>query len=465
MKKLVFPDASIMLHFSPLDEIDLLQILDCTSVEVVYTLVVTEELVRQRWDHPTLDGRYRAKNSIKQMEQWLDGQREIGPNVKVSFLGNRPENDTMKINHLNWQDLNDLLLGIILDYQQAHAYDSVFLLTGDSDFAFRATSLGIQALVLPQEYSLLEAQNMALAKSQYQVQELATNYYRASSLLLTFADGQNEMVVSVMPQLSALTPTMQAQLVGVADDMRKKAGQLSADDTIQDSLNDPKMLATLVTQAFPIGGRSLSGRVSAVEVERYRKEIAAYPEKFERYLRHCLEIINEHNRTIRISLKLENAGGGSAEKTLLTLSLQPQLRWQWRTGNMTMPFPPVPPTPPIAEIQDSERSYHIAELSSLPSRHFDRKDNSKKQHVGTVPLISEAGTKLQWELGTYRHRQSQLLEPLYVQFADAKDISNFTIDWQIQEKKHSRLVQGQLKVFVETVIPNENTMGFGLDSA
>ena len=446
MKKIVFPDSSVFLHFSPLDEIDLPQLFDCVEIEVLLALVVSEELVRHQWDHPAPELRQRAKETIKRVEKWLEGQHPIGPGVTAGFLGRRPDSETMERYRLNWQRQDDVLLGTLLEYKQARAGAAVILLTGDSDLALRARSLGIEAAALPGEHNLAEAENALPGENQKLRQELAGFRYRSSSLSLSFVGGRDEVQVTIAPQLDSLTATMQAQLVAVANNMRREAAQQQSEDVVEAALDAPDTVAALVAQAAPAGGRSFLDRVAEEEVEQYRREVEAYPEKFERYLRRCLEMINEHRRTIRLDLEMENAGGASAENVLLGLTLPEQLEWHWRPSDRDMPAPPAPPTPPGPEGQVVEGGFHIGEVSSVPSHLLNRGYISGEAPAGAFPVISESGTQLRWELGTYRHHQSRLLEPLYARFRRTDDISNFAISYEIQEKNSSGSVKGRLLV-------------------
>jgi hypothetical protein len=452
MKKVIFPDSSMFLHYLPLDEIDLPQLFDCTEVEVLLALVVTEELLRHQFDHPAPELRQRAKEAIKRVEKWLEGLDTIGPGVTANFLGSRPDSETMERYRLNWQHQGDVLLGMLLEYQQARADEAVILLTGDSDLAIRARSLGIEAAAPSSEHTLAEAEMRLSEEKQKLRQELAGFRYRTPSLSLSLAGGKDEVAVSMAPQLDALTATMRAKLVAVADKMRREAAQHQAEDVVEAAFDDLDTLAGLVAQASPAGDLAFLDWVAEEEAERYRREVEAYPEKFERYLARCLEMINEHRRTIRLDLEMENAGGALAENVLLLLTLPEQLEWHWRQSDRDMPAPPAPPTPPGPEGQVLERGFHIGEVSSVPSHLLNRDYISDEEPAGAFPVISEAGTQLQWELGTYRHHESRLLEPLYVRFGRSDDISNFAIDWEIQEKNSPASVRGRLLVLVATMM-------------
>ncbi|UCC52778.1 MAG: hypothetical protein JSV68_02200 [Anaerolineaceae bacterium] len=448
MKKTVFPDSSVLLHFSPLDEIDLPRLFDCTEVEVLFTREVMKELIRHQGDHPVSELQQRAKETIERVEKWLENQQAISPGVTASFLGRQPDSETMERYGLNWQRQGDMLLGALLEYKQARADKAVILLTGDGDLALRAGSLGIEAARLTGDHTLAEDENVLQADRQKTRQELGGFRFRASSLSLSFAGGKDEVAVSIVPQLDSLTATMQAQLVAVAADMRRETAQHQAEDVVEATLDDLDTLAALVAQALPSGGRSFLGRVAQEKIEQYRREVEAYPEKFERSLRHCLEMINEQRRTIRLDLEMENTGGAPAENVLLVLTVPEQLKWYWRPDDRDMPAPPTPPGP---KGQVLERGFYIGEVSSVPSRFLDRDYMSGEEPAGAFPVISEAGNQLQWELGTYRHHQSRLLEPLYVRFSRADDIANFAIACEIRERNSPSLVREWLLVSVDTL--------------
>ena len=449
MKKIIFPDASVFLHFVPLGDFDLPRLFNCAEVELLLTLIVMEELVHHQRDHPILDMQQRAKEKIRQVEKWLEGQQAIGPGIEARFLDKQPDSEMMKRHHLNWQHQDDLLLGMILEYKQVFVNQTAILLTGDSDLAARARSLGIEAEVLSSEYALTEAINVLPSRKQKLRQQLTALRYRTSSLLPSFVGGKDEITVILEPQLDSLTATMQAQLMAVTDNMRLEALHHQMEDMAEAAFDDLEALADLVVQTSLTGRGSFLGRMAQEEAKRHQREIAAYPEKFERYLHRCVELINEHRRTIRLDLEVQNTGGAQAENVLLVLTVPEHLEWYWQPGKSKMPAPPAPPSPPGSEGQLFEKGFHIGRVSAVPS-HFAHQDTiSGEEPGGALPVISEAGTKLQWELGTYRHHQSRLLEPLYVKFRQADNIANFTITYEIQKRNEPDPFKGKLHVLID----------------
>ena len=342
MKKFVFPDSSVFLHFASLDEINLPKILGCANVEMLLTQVVTEELVQQQWDHPVPEMRRRAKEALRRLEKSLEGRHDIGSGVTASFIGRQPGGEIMERYRLNWQNQDDVLLGTLLEYKKARPDKAVILLAGDSDLASRARSLEIEVVEPPDEHILVEVDYALQEKEQNLRQGLTEFRYHIAHLLLSFAGGKDEITVTIAPQLDSLTATMQAQLVVVADKIRREAAQHQADDEVEAKLDDLDTVTALVAQALPTSGRSLIDGMAEGEAERYRREVEAYPEKYERYLNRCLEMINVHRRTIRLDLELENVGGASAENVILMLTLPEKLEWQWRPNDRDMPAPPAP---------------------------------------------------------------------------------------------------------------------------
>lgn len=442
MRKIIIPDQSVFLYFLPLDQLDLPQLLDCVEVEVLFALAVMEELVRFQWDHPVPELRRRAKEAIKRVEKWLEGQQLIGPGVKAGFIGSRPDSETMSKNQFNWQRQEDILLGTILEYQQTRLDEMVILLTGDKSFASRGRLLGIKALLLSGDHFLAEAEDNAQAGNRKLRQELTGFLYRTSSLSLYIAGGKDEATLAIAPQLDSLTATMQAQLVAVAENMRRETNRYQAEIDLDE-------LVDQVMQSFPVSGRSFLDKGTVDEVDRYLREVKDYPDKFEHYLHRCLEIINQHRRTIRLDLEVRNEGGASAEEVLLVLTLPEQLEWYWWPGQSHMPAPPAPPTPPAPGPPAMEKGFHIGGVSSVSSRILNQDYISNEQRAGALPEISEAGIQLKWELGTYRHHQTRLLGPLYVRFRHADDISDFAIAWEIQDKDNPDAVKGQLLLLLE----------------
>jgi hypothetical protein len=453
-KKSIFPDSSVFFHFSPLNEMDLPHLFDCSEVEVMFTLIVAEELIRHQSEHHAPEKQH-PEETIKQVEKWLDGQQSMGSGVAANFLARRPDNETMKKNGLNWQHENESLLGVIIEYKQTYSDETVILLTGDSDLAVQARTLGIEAVVLSSKYNLTETKNTLQVRKQKLRQQLAGLRYRTSSLSLSFVGGQDKIRVTLAPQLDSLTEAMQAQLVAVADNLRRETAQHKTEEIAQAMLDDLEALAALGVQQSMTGGHAFLGKIAEEEAKRYRREIEAYPKLFERYLGRCLEMINEHRRTIRLDLEIENKGGAQAEKVLLVLVIPEQLEWHWRPSESGMPAPPAPPSPPGQEGQLLEKSFHIGRVSSVPSSLLNRDYISSEEPTGASPVISKTGTKLQWELGAYHHNQSRLLEPLYIRFKHADEITNFAITWETQERNRSGPVRGELLVFVDTMLSTE----------
>ncbi|MCB8943262.1 MAG: hypothetical protein H6658_05865 [Ardenticatenaceae bacterium] len=448
MKKIVFPDLQVLLHFSPLDELDLQQLFGCMEIDVLFTLIVIEELVRCQVEHSVQDVRHQAHRTLKRVEAWVAGQHTIGLNIAVGFLEKRLETDTIKRFGLNWQRPGDLLLGVILEYKEAYPEESVSLLTGDSDLARQARLWGIEAVTLSKKQKLTEAGSILLTGSEKAQQSLVDFRYRTTSLSLSFRSGGDEVTVRLSPQLDSLPATMQAQLVAVADRMQREVDE-QTNDPAGAMPDDLEALAALAMRTSPTEGSAFLVRIAQEEVKRYQREIVAYPEKFARYLNHCLEILNEHRRTIQLDLVLVNGGGAQAENVVLTLKLPERLEWLQQPEQDNMPAPPAPPTPPESDGQLLGKEFHVGEVTSVSSHLLNQDLLAGGEVGGTLPEISEAGTRLQWSVGSCRHHELRPLASLYLRFKTGADVADFTITYAIQESNNSQLVREQLRMYVD----------------
>ena len=133
------------------------------------------------------------------------------------------------------------------------------------------------------------------------------------------------------------------------------------------------------------------------------------------------------------------------------LTLPEKLEWYWQPNDRDLPAPPALPTRPEIEGQSVEHSHYIGRVSSVPSNLLNRDYISKEVSVGASPMISDEGTQIKWELGTYRHHQLRLLKPLYARFRHPDDISNFTIAWKISGEKNLSPIRGHLLVSIDTL--------------
>jgi len=66
--------------------------------------------------------------------------------------------------------------------------------------------------------------------------------------------------------------------------------------------------------------------------------------------------------------------------------------------------------------------------------------------------LTETQNALQARIQKFRHHQSRLLEPLYIRFRYAEDITDFTIKCELKERNSSTSVRGKLLVFVDTMV-------------
>lgn len=447
MKKVVFPDTNVFLHFRPLDEVDLPALLDCTEVELVITPVVLEELDEHKWAHSLPKIRKRADSSLKRIEAWVEDGTPIRSGVTVTLHASEPKDETLEAHRLNWRSQDDRLFATILEYQEEQRDEDILLLAGDSGARLRIRNFGIATAQLPDDVKLPSAQDALQKINQELRQELATLRNRMPLLELRFAGELDGQTVELERQLTSAPSEMSDLFHEMVGEVKRKAALYLGDETPSEHLGPLDPLADIRKQV----GKQISAMAnqsfvtpSQEEIERYRREVAAFPEKFDRYLRRHLSIANEHRRTIRIALELENSGGAPAEDVLLILTVPEKLQWRWEPEDSDFPDPPEPPRTPRTLAQTLAGDFNAL---SVPARFRDMPYMYMHDDLDLLsPIISESGLRLKWEIGSCRHHQAMTLDPLFVMFRDPEDISNFGIQYEVHEKNTPERVTGRLLV-------------------
>ncbi len=447
MKKIVFPDTNIFLHYQSIDQIDLPDLLKCDEVELVMAPVVLDELDDKKWGHPFPKIRERAQQAARRINTWISVDEDIRPGLSMNLHFARPNDGTLKKWQLNPRSNDDLLFGTILEYIDSNPDHEVYLLTGDTGSRLRAESLRINVVILSDDYRLPPAKDEYQKEMQRIRNENLALKARFPSLSLLFADSSERLVITIGPQFSSLTKEMRDHFNEVNSDIRvQSAKYLSLDDEVT-SASDPLSLDLRELDARLKATFSLENP-SEDEIDRYRQEVNDYPQRYKTYLLQKLQIENEHRRTIRIDLGISNSGSALAEDMLLALAVPDHLAWcQEPSGHMPS-RPPKPPKPPRSQSQILRGEMNDTEWldgSFLFGSGFAQIPNTNQPE----PKISNSGLVLEWEVGDCRQQRDLQLEPLFVRFSTADKITNFQIDYRIDEKNILKPVEGSLLIVVK----------------
>jgi hypothetical protein len=430
MKKFVFADTSIFLHFQPLDQIDLVEILQCDAVELVIPPAVTEELEQQGWDHPSLSIRKRAQYCLRKIRSWLqtsDGL--IRPGVEVTFCQG-PKEETLREHHLLTRSPDDLIIANVLEYRRVHGREAVVLLTHDVRRQLKAHRHDLESISLPAQTMLPQVQDTARVEVTEPRREHTRYEGRAPRVELRFANGSRMLDVRLREE-DLLTDEM---IVARLDELRvwceepMRFRQIKAMPGVGD-----REAVSMLTNALLIPEE---------EYERFDHQLETFLGACEDWLRKRAEMMDSMRRTVRLDFELVNSGNATAEGIVVTLVLPKKLRWLEVLGDGRLPEPPKPPEPPRTHMEIVRESLSELYRSTLPPW-------SAGLETVEVPLDDTwmvEGQELRGLIDECLDQRAVELQPVYAVFLDPEEMSNFAISYVINQRNAPEPVDGKLLV-------------------
>ena len=432
MRKFVFPDTSIFLYFNSLDEIDLVEILQCDAVELVIAPVVLEELERQGWDHPQLSIRKRAEHSLRMIRTWMEtSDGLIRPGVEMTLCqGARQE--TLHEYHLDTWRRDDLLMANVLEYGQAHGEEAVLLLTYDMRHKLKAHKLNLQTASLPAETMRPSAQAAPPGEGSGLRRDQATYPSRAPQVELRFENGSRMLEVRAKKETPITPELLTAQL----DELRARCQEpLRFRQTMTRAGTDAREAFSMLANAMLIPEE---------EFERYRVELDSFLQTCETWLRRRAEVIKGIGRTVRLDFELMNSGGADADGLVLRLTLPKKLQWRETLGDDRIPEAPEAPQPPRTRTEIARESISQLYRATVPP--WSAGLEPARPTVEDGWLIE--GQELLGLVDACLQYRTVKLPPVYAVFTYPDEISNFAISYIINQRNAPEPVDGKLLVRV-----------------
>ncbi len=188
MKKRVYPDTNVALHFKRFDEIDWLTLVDATEVDLVVALVVMEELDSKKWE-----GARGIKQRARELYGWLGklaNGAEIRRGVRIYFEPHAPElSIDFRAEHLNDRSEDDRLLACILAATRADTSTPVVAVTADLAMMHKLRGRGL-TVAEPAEKDQRQVERDEVAEENRRLKAVVTQMQAATAALqLTFEDG------------------------------------------------------------------------------------------------------------------------------------------------------------------------------------------------------------------------------------------------------------------------------------
>ncbi len=404
MRKRVYPDTNVALHFKRFDEVDWLTLAGATEVDLAIALSVVEELDTKKWEA----GRA-VKQRARDLGAWLgrlaDGEF-IRKGVRVVFEVQESELSVdFRAERLSERSADDRLIAAMI----AAARDGntpVVAVTADLGLRRKLTARGL-AVLEPLDSDRRELERDEVVDENRRLKSRIAQLEGASAALeLAFEDGTGKTTC----ELPVCRRLEESEIERIVRRERFRLGEV---------------------QALPAAVRAAQQAMQArtpIPLERYLPDLRAW-------LREFSDSQSRRSLTFPIGFRLKNVGAGAAEETDIILSVP---------GRETSIGP--------SRFIPRCRRRPSSRTTTNPFRVLEEMNATADEEIGAGPL--DRGVVVEHELGdenavrisvgTLKHNDALSLG-VACWFEAIEDVRPFSIAYRLLSTTQREPVVGQLR--------------------
>ncbi len=409
----LFIDTNIILHFTPLDQVDWTEVCGQRSVEILFAPIVIEELDKhKRNTNPRISKR--AKAAIKKIG-------EIGitgiwsENVHITVVTKRPNNGIYADNSLDKEEQDDRLLATIIDHINTKGAD-IRLITNDLGPKLKCLSFGIETISLPDKYELKEEDD-ELTKENNKLKD-QINKYRLGIPKLNLLFDNNKPFITIKIKEFDFSEFRKSEVAKIESEHPYM--DIPKEDTLNWVFRHPF--------------------INKASVDKYNSELAKFFITYEGYLTGCETYYRNVFFTKAIKFKLLNEGSIPANDIDIKMHFPDGFTLKNRKpkNNSEKPRPPFKPGEELTLNPHIISSIARPDINPLP---FSAKG---------FPSIKKTNSyDVTFDLKTLKHNQDYIFDDLFLTFDSFDSASGFTVDYKIYAANIPEVLTGQLNVIVE----------------
>ena len=428
---IALPDTNIFLHYVPLDQLDLTDVLSADDIHLLIAPQVLNELDLLKWDHPTAGVRERAREALIRLDRWLASPTELRPGTKIS-VANSPRDLTFRHYKLDHRVKDDHIVACALELKHHRPSSRVILITADTGPRLRAAAYSIEALPLPEKYMLPPARDEKRDELLRLQRELNMLRSRAPDMVLTFTDDSKTTTISLPEETAVDSQAVEAHIEATLSSLQRHPSAPAMPPA-------PKGLSSILRQQYTTMFSAFS-QTPETENSRFQKEVAAFPNAYRKHIAESTDRQNRARRAVKIDFKLQNIGTALAEDIILNVELPQKMSWLASLDSFSPPVTPQLPTPPRTQLQ----------LIALPPQRTQLiSPQASPQTAPLNPRIKGPFIDRQvvtWEFPNLHHKSFWPLGPIWAYFPSAEAVSPFDIKFAIRERNTPDIVRGSLVV-------------------
>jgi rRNA-processing protein FCF1 len=395
------------------------EIIGNQEYEIAIAPIVVAELDKHK-NSPSKKISKKAKSIIAKFHKIID---EPG-NGGVKVLDKRATDLTFERNHLLSTDPDDNLLASILDFG-LQSGDEAILITNDLGAKMKAKSLGVNFIIIPEQYRLDEELDETEKKLQSTQKELEELKYKLPKVSLNFKNGANQL--RIIPAKVKINP--QEFFEQGAKEIRRKHTPLELE------IKNPGF-----TGVFPFRVSATMLTEGEKQIKEHNSKLQKFYSAYDSYLRDMYRYAVYLTFCLEIELVLDNAGTSPAED--IDVNLQFPDRFKLVEELKEVPEEPKAPHKP-KNILDFERIFPILDFKKL---------TDEIPPPQTLPAIRKLGKTSHYNVeikaGDLKHNQTILLPKLYACYESIESMESFHIDYTLMISNIPKKIEGKLHVII-----------------
>lgn len=430
MRKTLFLDTNIYLHYQDIKQIDWLDTVQADEVLIVVPPVIVRELNKTKDSGSRSPTRHRADKVIKQLLAYYkpDTEVELKPHVLLYFEGRDPPHDFFVKHYLSFGIQDDHIIASIMMRHQELPDENVVLVTSDGGLALivKAGRHGISTKILPDQLRLRTQPDPREERIRELEQQLRELQLRVPQLRLAFEDGTDRIQFSLPAPVDLPRDKLDATL----NKVRRRY---------------PKMFGPSTVSAITMG------LLRAGDIAVYNAKLDSFYEAYASYLQENTRYSNLKARTVKLAIRLVNDGTAPAHDIDLFLYFPDGLELLEEGDLPDAPVVPDPPLNPQTPLQKLAAPVMLNPALSLASR-FNLPDVASARvpvNVSAPTITRTNGYEVRVNVRKVKHRTHGLLDPLYVVFDTFKSACPFHLDYDILTSNPPGEAKGQLHILIE----------------
>lgn len=443
MEKVVaFLDTNIFLHYQPFNQVNWLNELSSTEVDIAIAPIVIRELDHHKDQHSNSKIRNRARASLKKIESVITGQGGVNllKGIRVIHI------DEPSLSFTDYglrDDVNDdHLIACCIERKSLEYDEKVVLITGDTGPRIKAHKHDIEFFDLEESLKLPNSDDEDEKEKKELENKLQKLQNSIPNLQLGFKDGDQHIIFKISEPIEIDRRKVEEKIEELKSEYPKQFPE-KPDLDLPPGLSH--QLAQIRRSASLMPG---FGKPSEEEYERYNSELDDYFKSYEEYFYKVAELKNKEIRTIKIEVVLFNRGTAPASDIDIFMHFPDGFILH---NEDDLPDPIEPPNPPIEPMSSLEKmnSYSFG----LPLSHAYRPNYSNipisNPNISSVNIKKSNSYDVEYSVMKLKQHLNAPCDVLYVYFEERKDINSFGIDYRINAANIPHEIKGKLNVVIE----------------